>query len=668
MIADRRPAPARAGRSARRRIRTSRRATRSRSVREVPTSASVGGGTSHSESRSREWTCHRAIPNIVPSIHSHDTGRYVQPYGHPVPTPNIQRLADQGLLFRQAFCGARRRARGSRAVLLTGQWAHVNGMMGLAHRGFRAARLRPAPRPHAARGGLLVRRWWGSSTSPPTPSELGYDAVGDVDTSARGAASRPADAWSCCATARAAAVLPLRRLLRDPPRVLRVLLGARRAVLARRRANLPDTPVMRRDMASFKPSARSLDQGVGAVLNALDEHELADDTIVDPHDGPRAAVPGRARRRCSDRGIGVLLIVRGPGGFHGGRVTDALVSQIDLFPTLCELVGDRAARRTCRARSLMPVVRREVREVNEEVFAELTYHAAYDPQRAIRTRRHKYVRLLRRPRPARAAEHRRRPDARTCCCRTGYGRRRGRARSSTTCCSTRTRRTTWSRSPDHADVLADLRERLDAWMAATDDPLLRGPVPAPDGAEVNDPAGVVRPARGAGHATRGAAARSRASVQRGGELAARLARQRVLDAELVQHADDRAAQVLAAPGVVGAAIAAISASSPRCCSPASSAANASRSSSSSSSRSGRPGPRRRTSRGTRRRMASASSRSPRAAQDAARARRRRRRGVGSSSSARRRSSSPPASTSASASDGQQRVEEAARRRRAAARR
>ena len=42
-------------------------------------------------------------PNIV-YLHSHDTGRHIQPYGHQVPTPNIQRLADQGLLFRQAFC------------------------------------------------------------------------------------------------------------------------------------------------------------------------------------------------------------------------------------------------------------------------------------------------------------------------------------------------------------------------------------------------------------------------------------------------------------------------------------------------------------------------------------------------------------------------------------
>ena len=44
-------------------------------------------------------------PNIL-YIHSHDTGQYVQPYGHAIPTPNIQWLADQGIMFRSAFCAA----------------------------------------------------------------------------------------------------------------------------------------------------------------------------------------------------------------------------------------------------------------------------------------------------------------------------------------------------------------------------------------------------------------------------------------------------------------------------------------------------------------------------------------------------------------------------------
>ena len=41
-------------------------------------------------------------PNIL-YIHSHDTGRFIQPYGHAIATPNLQKLAEQGVLFRQAF-------------------------------------------------------------------------------------------------------------------------------------------------------------------------------------------------------------------------------------------------------------------------------------------------------------------------------------------------------------------------------------------------------------------------------------------------------------------------------------------------------------------------------------------------------------------------------------
>jgi len=68
-------------------------------------------------------------------IHFHDTGRYIQPYGHAVPTPRLQQLADEGVLFRQAFCSGPT-CSPSRAALLTGQHPHVCGMLGLAHRGF----------------------------------------------------------------------------------------------------------------------------------------------------------------------------------------------------------------------------------------------------------------------------------------------------------------------------------------------------------------------------------------------------------------------------------------------------------------------------------------------------------------------------------------------------
>ena len=50
-------------------------------------------------------------------------------------------------------------------------------------------------------------------------------------------------------------------------------------------------------------------------------------------------------------------------------------------------------------------------------------------------------------------------------------------------------RTNLVHDPDHAAVLADMRRRLDRWMRDTDDPLLRGHVPAQPGTVGNDPDG-----------------------------------------------------------------------------------------------------------------------------------------------------------------------------------
>ena len=72
-------------------------------------------------------------PNVI-YLHSHDTGRYVEPYGYAVSTPNIQRLAEQGMLFRQAH-NAAPTCSPSRAALLTGMCPHSAGQFGLVNRG-----------------------------------------------------------------------------------------------------------------------------------------------------------------------------------------------------------------------------------------------------------------------------------------------------------------------------------------------------------------------------------------------------------------------------------------------------------------------------------------------------------------------------------------------------
>src|SRR3954452_13203307 len=418
-------------------------------------------------------------PNIV-YLHSHDTGRHIQPYGHQVPTPNIQRLADQGLLFRQAFSAAPV-CSGSRAALLTGEYSHTNGMLGLAHRGYRLADY-DHHLVHTLHGAGYTSVLIGEQHLSSDPQELGYDRVVEID--------------STHADAIAPAVA---RVLRDgvsQPFFLSVGFfethrdffepsSVRDALYSLPPANLPDTPQTRRDMAAYKDSARSLDQGVGAVLNALDEHDLADDTLVIFTTDHGLAFPG-AKATLTDRGLGVMLIMRGPGGFHGGRVSEALVSQIDLYPTICELAGI-ARPEWVRGRSLMPLVRRQREEVNEAVFAEITFHAAYEPQRAVRTRRYKYIRRFDNGHTGPVLPNIDDSPSKDFLLAHGLADRAVAAEELYDLVFDPAEAANLAADPDHADVLTALRERLERWLREAGDPLLDGPVRRAPGTEVTVP-------------------------------------------------------------------------------------------------------------------------------------------------------------------------------------
>ena len=420
-------------------------------------------------------------PNIV-YLHSHDTGRYVQPYGYQVPTPNIQRLADQGMLFRQAYSAAPV-CSPSRAALLTGRWPHACGMHGLAHRGF-ALDDHDQHLLHTLRRAGYWTAMVGEQHVSADPEDLGYDVVVDAETShahdvgpaAVGLlAELPSQPFFL-----SVGFFETHRNFFEPTSV-------RDALYSAPPQNLPDTPVTRRDMAAFKASARSLDHGVGKVLSALDEHELADDTLVILTTDHGMPFPG-AKATMSDRGLGVMLILRGPGGFHGGKVADALVSQIDLYPTVCELAGiERPAH--LQGRSLLPVVRRETRDVNDAVFAELTYHAAYDPHRAARTRWHKYVRRFG-DRDLPVLVNIDDSPTKDLLLQHGLAERPRPREELYDLLFDPTEAHNLVGAPDAEDVLAELRGRLDAWMEATEDPLRDGDVPAPADAELNDPDGV----------------------------------------------------------------------------------------------------------------------------------------------------------------------------------
>jgi len=417
-------------------------------------------------------------PNIL-YLHSHDTGRYVQPYGYAIPTPNIQRFAEEGVLFRKAFCAAPT-CSGSRSVLLTGQYAHSNGMMGLAHRGF-ALRDYQHQLIHTLRKAGYYSILIGEQHISKTPDILGYDRVFDIKTS-------HVDAVAPAAIS----------VLRNPPeRPFFLSVGffethreffqpaaPEEANYCLPPANLPDTPQTRRDIAAFKASARVLDQGVGAVLDALDVCGLRDNTLIILTTDHGLAFPG-AKANLFDRGIGVMLMMRGPGGFVGGQVCDALVSHVDIFPTLCDLLRiDRP--QWLQGQSLLPLIRLQRDEVREAIFAELTYHAAYDPQRAARTQRWKYIR--------RFGDHAG-PVLPNCddgpsknlLLAYGWQDRPRAVEQLYDLVFDPNEMCNLANDPAYASVLREMQQRLETWMIETDDPLLQGPVPAPIGAALNDP-------------------------------------------------------------------------------------------------------------------------------------------------------------------------------------
>jgi arylsulfatase A-like enzyme len=106
-------------------------------------------------------------------------------------------------------------------------------------------------------------------------------------------------------------------------------------------AFLPDVPEVREDFADYLGEAQAFDAYVGVLLAELERTKQLDDTlvVVSGDHGP----PGFPRGKCNlyDFGVAVTLAVRWPGG-KAGRVVDDFVNLMDLAPTFLEVGGVKA--------------------------------------------------------------------------------------------------------------------------------------------------------------------------------------------------------------------------------------------------------------------------------------------------------------------------------------
>jgi arylsulfatase A-like enzyme len=383
------------------------------------------------------------------------------------------------VLFREAFCAAPT-CSGSRASLLTGLYCHNNGMLGLAHRGWRLNDY-GQHWVHTLRRAGYRSTLIGEQHISVDPGVIGYDELVDVDSNhAENVApltiealrSAPQQPWFM-----SVGFFETHRDFFAPTSV-------RDTLYSLPPANLPDIAASRRDMAAFKASARSLDQGIGAVLHALHDFGLVENTLVICTTDHGIAFPG-AKATLFDRGIGVMMIMRGPHGFTGGKVVDAPVSHLDVFPTLCELAAVEPPN-WLQGSSLMPLIRGDVERLNDGIFAEVTYHAAYEPQRAIRTERWKYIRRFDDyPHPVLANCDD--SASKSVLVEAGWGERVVPREQLYDLILDPAEGSNLVADAASQEVLAELRARLDAWMRETADPLLDGPVEPPPGAAVNEP-------------------------------------------------------------------------------------------------------------------------------------------------------------------------------------
>ena len=158
-----------------------------------------------------------------------------------------------------------------------------------------------------------------------------------------------------------------------------------------------DTEDTRQARARYYADITKMDRNVGKLLASLEKNGLSEKTVVifTADQGPQWAF---GKWNLYDYGVQVPLLVKWPGTLTGASESDALVSLVDVLPTIVEMAGGTAPKQGAEidGTSLLPLMRGEVGEVRDAVFASHTGDGTMNqaPMRMVRTTRYKYIRNL----------------------------------------------------------------------------------------------------------------------------------------------------------------------------------------------------------------------------------------------------------------------------------
>ncbi len=346
-----------------------------------------------------------ARPNIL-MITCHDLGRFLGCYGwKTVHSPHLDALAGDGLRFSHAFCAAPQ-CSPSRAALFTGRFPHANGVMGLTHADF-GWDLHSSER-HL--GQILKDAGYNTALVGVHHEVRGRDPnvletrLGMRIERTKGTAAEITDAAAdtLARLSRAGGPFYLQvgytephrlRSERDAPNTMGFRgdhIEADGSCGVSVPPYLADTPLAREEIAELQGAVRYLDGEVGRLLNVLKREGAEGNTLVIFTTDHGLALP---RAKCSlyDPGLETALVVRYPSrGWTGGRTIDHLVSNVDIVPTILDLLGDDGES-GIQGQSLLSLVEGGSQNPRTCIYGELTYHKYYDPKRCIRTHRYKLI-------------------------------------------------------------------------------------------------------------------------------------------------------------------------------------------------------------------------------------------------------------------------------------
>jgi N-sulfoglucosamine sulfohydrolase len=334
-------------------------------------------------------------PNVV-LFTCHDLGDEVSPYGVPVRTPNLERMAAEGTVMQNHFstgsvCSP------SRGSIMTGCYPHTNGLMGLTHRGWELNVESCPPLPRLLREMGFQTHLFGFQHEHPDPSRLGYEHVHTAPgpcyaenvvpaftdwLRAHRTADRPFLACIGVHEAHRMGLQPshFRRDVYEPADPARVEVPP----------YLPDIPEVRADLAGFFGAANWADRMLGQVLDALDDAALSGDTLL-IFTSDHGASFMHAKGTLYDGGTKVAMLLRMPGTIAEGYRAEALTSHVDVVPTVFDFMGLTLPFQVEGA-SFAPIAQGGAGRPRPYIFAEKNYTNYYDPARMVRSHRYKYIR------------------------------------------------------------------------------------------------------------------------------------------------------------------------------------------------------------------------------------------------------------------------------------